>query len=266
MTSVVTAAYTSGATYALNHARIAWNSHTFGLTSAAIDASSTATDYVDDGPLRTNTYEKWRPTSSGSWRVDLGSAKDVDCVALLGDFSGVQITVEYSTNDSTWTTFATAETGTADPIIFLDSTKTARYWRVSFDAAANLTVAYICEVLEMQRPFFGGVTPTILSRQTAIRSSKSRGGQFIDQDIIASGYGSEWAWDNLTPSWYRTNFEPLVEHLRTRPAFWCWNLDGYADDIVYGWVNSDIAPSQQAKTSGGRYAVNLGITAVGPSE
>ena len=266
MTSVIDAAYTAAATYPLNHARVAWNSHTFGLTNADVAVSSTETNFIADGPLRTNSYEKWRPTAAGTWRVDLGSAKAVDCVALLGDFNTVGITIEYSSDDAAWSTFASAGTGSTDPIIFLDASVSARYWRVSFDAAASLAVIYICEVLEMQRPFFDGFSPTSLSRQTAIRSSKSRGGQFIDQDIIASGFQSSWAWDNLTPSWYRTNFDPLVEHLRTKPAFWCWNLDGYSGDIVYGWVNSDIAPNQQAKTAGGRYAVDLTVTAVGPSE
>jgi hypothetical protein len=263
MTAQITAAYTSGATYPLNYPRIAWDSYTFGLTNSDISVSSTATGFVADGPLRVNTYEKWRPTAAGTWRIDLGSARDVDCVALLGDFNGVGITIEYSSDDSAWTTFATAGTGDNDPIVFLDSTKTARYWRVSFDAAASLTVIYICEVLEMQRPFFDGYNP---SRQTAIRSSKTRGGQFIEQDIVSKGYRANWAFDNLTPSWYRANFEPAAKQLRTRPAFWFWNLEDYPEDTLYGWVNEDISPRQQAKTPGGRYATQFVVFGVGPSD
>jgi len=267
MSAVVSPSYLLSATYPLNHARIGYQSWAASLSASAVSASSTASGFPKDAPLRPDTYEVWKSTASGWWRVDLGQARSVDYVGILGELAGVTVTVEYSSNDFDWTTFSVAEAPDSNaPLMFLDSEVTARYWRVSLASAGALASVYIGQVLEMQRPFFGGHTPIPLSRTTEVRASMSRSGQFLAQDIVKTGYQGSMAWKNLMIDWYRENFEPLVLHLRTRPAFFIWNLDKYAGDTVYGWVTDDVSPSQLAQGRGGRMEVMMKITGVGYGE
>jgi hypothetical protein len=264
MSVIVTAGYTAAATYPLNHARIGYQNHLTGLAASAIAVTSELPGSPKDAPLRPDTYESWQPSSSGTWTVDLGTAKAVNYVGLVGGLRGISVTVQSSTDNSTWTNFATATTQTDDsPIMFLDASRTARYWRVTLGASAPLSVVYIGTVLEVMRPFFDGHSPLSLSRQTELRGAISRGGQFIAQDIVKRGFAGDMAWTNLTPTWYRTNFDPLVRHLRTLPAFFAWNALTYPQDIQYAWATGGVQPINVAQTPGGRVSVSLSLQGVG---
>lgn len=263
-----TTAYDNAATYALNHARIGYQSHAADLSPSAASATSSADGFPADAPLRPDTGERWKPDASNSTlTIDLGSAQTVDYVGVMGYMSGVTVTVQSSPDNSTWTTFSESAAMTEDgPVLFLDASRSARYWRIQLDGVAQIASVYIGEVLEMQRPFFGGNTPIPLARQTQLRSAMSRGGQFLGQDIVRTGYSGSMQWTNLKPAWYRSNVEPLVKHLRTRPAFVAWNIRDYPQDLIYAWSRDDIAPEQRAKTTTGLYDVTINWTGVGNSE
>lgn len=265
MTSVVTSAYTAAATYPLNHARIGYQSWTQGLTASSVVVSSELSDQPRDGPLRADTVDKWKAVSGAStWRVDLGAARAVDYVGLVVDAAGVQITVAYSDDDSTWTTFATAVTPTnGAPVLLLDASVSARYWRISVASPVALACVYIGQVLEVQRPFFDGFSPLSLSRNTDTTSSMTRGGQFVGQDIIRRGVSGSIELQNLKPDWYRESFDPLVQHLQTTPIFFAWNLLRAPNDINFCWVPDGIKPVMAAISPGGRVSVSVALNGIG---
>jgi hypothetical protein len=264
MSVIITAGYTAAATYPLNHARIGYQNWLAGLSASAVTVTSELPGSPKDAPLRPDTFESWKPSAAGTWTVDLGTARAVNYAGLVGQLKSVSVLVEYSTNNSTWSTFATSTTQADDsPIMLLDVTRTARYWRVTLGASASLAVVYLGTVLEVMRPFYDGHSPLPLSRQTELRGAISRGGQFIAQDIIKRGFAGDVSWSNLTPAWYRTNFDPLVKHLRTLPAFFAWNCLTYSQDIVYCWSTGDIKPVGVASTVGGRMSVSISLQGVG---
>lgn len=262
-----TSAYDSAASYPLNHARIGHQSWTQGLSTSAASATSQSQGFPADAALRPDTGERWRPIGSGTWTVDLGAARAVDYVGVMGYMAGVTVSVQSSPDGSSWTAFSDSASPANDgPVMFLDASRTARYWRVTVSSSADIASVYVGEVLEMQRPFFGGNTPMPLARQTQLRSSMSRGGQFLGQDMVRTGYAGSMQWTNLKPAWYRSNVEPLVQHLRTRPAFVAWNIRDYPGDLVYAWSQDNIAPEQRAKTPGGLYDVTINWVGVGNGE
>lgn len=263
MGAVLTAAYTSASTYPLNHARIGYQSWTDGLTTAAITASSEATNFPKDGPLTMDTIDGWKPTAAGTWAIDLGQARAVNYVGIVGALNGVAVTIHHSTNNVDWVLFSASTTPTDNgPLMFLDASISRRYWRITLGAVGTVFVVRIGTLLEMERPFFDGFSVPTLARQTEIRSSLTRGARFLGQDIIRYGFKTSFPWRNLTPSWYRTYFDPVVKHLRTLPAFFAWNLN-YPAEIVYGWSGEDIAPEQEAKTAGGVFNVAVNIRGLG---
>lgn len=265
MTSIVTAAYTAAATYPLNHARVGYQSWTQGLAASSVAVSSELPDKPRDGPLRADTVDKWKAVSGAStWRVDLGVARPVDYVGLVADAVGVQITVAYSADDITYTTFAAAVTpADSTPILLLDAAVSARYWRVSVASPVDLACVYIGQVLEMQRPFFDGFSPLSLSRNTDTTASMTRGGQFVGQDIIRRGVSGSFELNNLKPDWYRANFDPMVRHLRTLPIFFAWNLKSAAGDVNFCWSADPIKPAMVAQTPGGRVSVSVSLRGIG---
>ena len=267
MTSIVTAAYTSSSTYPLNHARIGYQNWCEGLAASSVVVSSELPDQPKDGPLRSDTTDKWRAVSGAStWRVDLGQARAVDYVGLVVATSSVQITVAYSSDDVSYTTFATALTPTdTSPIMLLDSTKAARYWRISVASPVTIAVVYIGQVLEFERPFFDGHSPMPLSRMVERTSSMTRGGQFVGQDVIRRGTMTNVAVNNLTPSWYRSNFDPLVRHLETKPVFFAWNLLKAQSDVSYAGSADPIQPALVSQTPGGRISVSMSLRGLGDS-
>jgi hypothetical protein len=265
MTSIITSAYTAAATYPLNHARVGYQNWCQGLAASAVVVSSELPDMPKDGPLRSDTTDKWRAVSGAStWRVDLGQARAVNYVGLVIATSGVQITVAYSTDDTNWTTFATALTPTdTSPILVLDSVKTARYWRISVASPVTVAVVYIGQVLELERPFFDGHSPMQLSRMVERTSSMTRGGQFVGQDVIRRGTMTSVSVNNLTPTWYKNSFDPLVRHLETQPIFWAWNLLRDPAGVSYAWSADPIQPVLVAQTPGGRVSVSMSLRGLG---
>lgn len=266
MPAIISAAYISAADFPLNHARIGYQSWGDGLTDAAVTASTSAAGFPKDAPLRPDTYELWKPTAGpATWVLDLGQDRAFDYVGIAGGLTGVLVTVATATAaaPAVWTTFAAAVTPTeGSPLLFLDASRTARYVRVTLGSIGSIASLYVGTILEMMRPFFDGFTPPNLARQAELRSSVSRGGQFIGQDILLYGFATAVQWNNLEPDWYRTNFDPVAKHLRTRPIFFAWNLE-YPAEIVYAWTGDRVQPVNAAKTPGGLMSVGFGLVGLG---
>lgn len=238
----------------LTHARIGYQTWTRDLAVTSVTVSSETADGPGDAPLRPDTYEYWEASSlPATWTVDLGAARDVDYVGIAGHTIGTQgasVLVEYSTDNATWLPFS-AETapGTDAPILFLDDTTFARYWRVTIDGQNSpgdpprVGVIYIGEVLAMQRMIYGGHTPITLGRDTVLKNAMSRGGQFLGQNIRRMGVATDVAFRHLEAAWYRANFDPFVKAARQYPYFFAWRPATYPQEVGYVWTPQNIEPS-----------------------
>ena len=239
----------------LNHARIGYQNLAFGLTPTA---SSAAAGHPAIAATYPTTFEFWTPTAlPATWTVDLGSARIVDYLGMVGDMNGCTVALQSSTNNSTWTTRET-RTGLTNRInLFLISPITARYWRLSITVAIpRLAVAYIGQALAMQRKIYQGHTPLTLSRDTELSNNMSEGGQYLGRSIIRKGASTSADWKNLRAAWYRANFDPFVKSAREYPFFIGWRPEQYPSELGFVWTGGDIAPDN----SGPRDFMSVGMS------
>lgn len=226
----------------LNHARIGYQNLTYGLTPTA---STSAAGHPATAATYPTTFEYWTPTAlPATWSVDLGSAKAVDYLGMVGDMNGCTVALQSSTDNSTWTTQET-RTGLTDRInLFLISSVTARYWRLSVSVAFPLlSVVYLGQALAMQRKIYQGHTPLTLSRETELSNNMSEGGQYLGRSIIRKGASTSTEWQHLKADWYRANFDPFVKSARTAPFFIGWRPQQYPAELGFVWTGGDISPS-----------------------
>ncbi len=254
--------------YPLNHARILYES------IATIDnaiGSSEAAGFPAVSAVNSDTYEYWKPvTMPATFTVDAGVAKDVDAVGIAAHSfatDNVTITIEYSTDGSTWSGVSTGSFGAQDgtPVLALFDSVYARYWRITFagSTAPQIGVIYIGQALQMQRPFYGGHTPINLGRVTDYIGNMSEGGQILGTFVIRKGTKTQYDWNNLTAAWVRETFDPFIRAVRgARPFFLAWNALTFPREVGYLIVGEDIRPSN----TGTRDLMQVGFTAQGLSD
>jgi hypothetical protein len=225
----------------LNHARIGYDNLAFGLTPTA---STSAAGHPAISATYPTTFEFWTPTAlPATWAVDFGTAKEIDFFGLVGDMNGCTITIESSTNNSTWTAQDTRTAITDRINMFLFAPVTARYWRLSVSVAIPLlAVAYIGKTLAMQRKIYQGHTPLTLSRETELSNNTSEGGQYLGRSIIRKGASTSTDWQHLKADWYRANFDPFVKSAREYPFFIGWRPQQYPKELGFVWTGGDISP------------------------
>ena len=251
----------------LRHSRIGHKTWTRERAPSDVTASSEDSGFPADAPLRPDTYERWRPSSTSStWEIDLKTARPVSYVGIgahtIGT-SGAAITVEYSDDAYTWDEFGEFSPSDNTAIMFLAEEVEARYWRLSLEGGApEIGVIYIGPVLAMQRPIYGGHSPITLSRQTTIRTIRSRSGQFLGQDFRRRGYQTSVSFSNLEPAWLRREFDPFIEDARIYPYFFAWRPTTYPREVAYVWTADDIVP----QNSGTRELMDVSWDMVGFDE
>jgi hypothetical protein len=243
----------------LNHARIGYENLAFGLTPTA---SSAATGHPAIAATYPTTYEFWQPTAlPATWAVDLGSAKAVDYLGMVGDMEGctvaLQSSVETPMGEGSWTTQETRTSLTDRINLFLIAPVTARFWRLSISVAIpRLAVIYIGQALAMQRKIYQGHTPLTLSRETELSNNMSEGGQYLGRSIIRKGASTSADWQHLKAAWYRANFDPFVKSAREHPFFIGWRPEQYPAELGFVWTGGDIAPDN----SGPRDFMSVGMS------
>ena len=242
-------------TIPLTHSRIGIESIT---RTGTVTASSAANGFPASAAKNPLTWQFWRPTSVPAWwKVDAGSAQSVDYVGIAAHtLSSNTVAVEYSDDDSNWTTLISHSPTDNSPIMFLFEAVTARYWRIVIGGiVASVGVVYIGKVLEMQRACYSGLTPINFNRSTIIRPNRSEGGQWLGRSVIREGSSMSVSYRHLDYDWYKDNFDPFVEQARIYPFFFAWRPEGYPETVGYVWTTDDIAPS----TMGIRDLVQVGF-------
>lgn len=233
----------------LTQARIGHATITRGGT---LSASGEQVGFEADAALNPLTYEFWKPDAlPATWRIDAGSAVSVDYFGIAAHTmgtDGASVKPQFSDNDSVWNDITgVAAHAPADdgPILFLFAAESHRYWRIEVTGSTepSIGVVFIGAALAMTRPIYGGHSPLDLSRKTVIRPHQSERGQFLGRSVVRSGFGTDFAWNHLTPTFYRTEFDPFVEDARCFPFFIGWRPSTFTDSVGYVWTAQDIQPS-----------------------
>ena len=232
--------------FPLTHAMIGYKTI---CTAANVLASSQAAGCPASDAVNIFTNEYWRPdVLPATWTVDAGTGVNTDYIGIaahtLGT-SGASIEIFYSTDGVAWTSlFAFAPVDNA-PIMLIYEPILARYWRIEVTGVSipRLGVIYVGQMLQMQRPIYGGHAPITLSRDTTIFNQMSESGQFMARSITRQGNSTTYAWKNLTALWYRQYFDPFVKAVRRVPFFIAWRPIDFPTEVGFVWTKTDPKPS-----------------------
>ena len=245
--------------FPLTHARIGYRRISGSVGASSETAGSPAS--AANNPL---TYTFWQPASvTATWEIDAGSPQSVDYLGIAAHTiadNNNSVAAQYW-NGSTWVTLLDTNPGDNRPIMLLFEGVTAQRFRVLITGGTppRIGVIWFGLSLAMERPIYGGHSPINLARQTVTKNNVSERGQWLGRSIVRSGSAASFQWQNLTADWYRANFDPLVKHLRTEPAFIAWRPLSFPSETAYIWTNEDIAPSN----TGTRNLMSVSLNAEG---
>src|SRR5690554_6527731 len=235
--------------FPLGHARILWDSILVGgsSTQAAL--------------LTPDTYQRWRPSGSGSATLTAPSTQSIDAIGIAGSYAGVTLTVQVSSSTGgSFTTVATlTPTDNKAILVLLDNPVTARRIRLQVSGACEVITVSAGMALQMQRPIFGGHTPDNMATATEYSNRISQSGQFLARDIVRQGLDLNYSFSNLTDTWVREYFEPFRIHAQRLPFFIAWRPDRYPEDCAYAWATDDIQPQNNSQ----RNLMDIQISAQG---
>lgn len=229
-------------------ARIAWDKEEPLTTQAS---SEVFPAYRKESANNELTYSAWKPLTGDDefWGVIFQEAKTINyCGIAAHTLADVGASVKVQYFDEGWIDIAGAEVLPTDnrPILFLFEDILDSSFRILISGgneAPRIGVIQFGRTLTMQRGIYGGHTPITLSRDTVVRPNVSEAGQWLGRSIVRAGSSTEFSWQHLTAPWYRQNFEPFVEHARTKPFFIAWRPSQYPDEVGYVWTEQDIKPS-----------------------
>lgn len=252
----------------LTHARIG---HASITRTGELAASGDQAGFEADAAVNPLTYESWKPDAlPATWRIDAGEAVTVDYVGIaahtLGT-DGATVIPQESDDDSAWSdvTGISAHSPSDDgPILFLFAGESHRYWRIRITGSTipSVGVVFIGASLAMERPFYGGHSPLDLSRRTVMRPQKSERGQFLGRAIVRGGFGTDVAWQHLTPTFIRDEFDLFVEEAKRYPFFFAWRPSTFPESVGYVWTGQDIQPSNMG-TGPGLMQVSFSLEGLG---
>ena len=191
------------------------------------------------------TVRRWRANLVTSWiQADYFGEQDVDYIGINAhNLSGKTVEIFFN-GESAPTIQYIPGTNEALMILFDKIDLTSLRIEITGSDYAEIGVIFFGKVLEIPMPIdYNGLSPIQLSRKTKIMSRISDSGQFLSKTIINKGYEAKFKWLYLDDTWYRNYFDPFVVQALTRPFFIAWCPDSFPNEVVYGWVDEDIAPT-----------------------
>lgn len=252
--------------YPLSHPRIGWR-NLLTDSGSTVTVSSELGDNLKENAYDGLTYDYWQPSLLPAFiRVDAGTAAEVDYVGLAAHTLGTNantVDVQYSDDDTSWTTQQTFSPSNDEPIMALFTPRTHRYWRVRISGGTGnplLGVVNIGKVLEVQRRYYAGATPPPLGVTATLLPTRSENGQFLGRSLRRTGVEADVTLENLTATWVRSQIKPFAQHALTGGYFFAWYPSKYPNEIAYVWTNEPIVP--QNTGPGDLMSVSFPITGV----
>lgn len=241
-----------------------------GWQSIITTSNFSVTSETDDRPAlnlwnpdTTALWESDTPPTDGIINIDIAnSAMDpIDYIGIARHnfgTAGIQYVLQNSTDDVTYTDVTTARTPTDDRAIveYFDQS-TAEFWRLQLDCPSTApTIAHIKlgEALILQRPMYVGHKPETLAEYCQSITNVSDTGQYLGQVVTRRWQRGACKQQNTAPDWVRTYLVPFIQHTKLSrdddgtpqgPFFYAWRPAAYPLEVIYGWVDGNIVPSNQ---------------------
>lgn len=191
--------------------------------------------------------------SSASLRMDTfaAAAGDVMCIAAHNLWSGGgRITFEHDSNaDDTFTSIGSVEPTDNSPIMFIFEPITSARWRITVDRGVlpEIGVFRIGDALQMERPFYGGFSPSRMARNTEVIGNISGSGELLGRSKKRTTLTGSYQWQNLTYAWVRANLDGprgLIQAMEAEPCFIAWR-PSVTQDVDYVMRGQATPPQAQ---------------------
>ena len=231
----------------------------FTASGVTVTASGDATGYEKENAYDWKQYDWWKHEITGiSWlRASFGGAQDADYMAVYGhnlhDVGG-SVKPQYSTNGGgDWIDADTVVSPTdGNTIVFTFASISAADWRayiVTSTGEAVIAGIMIGEALELNRDVTSGFKPPTLSPDIESKTAMSELGVNLGVSNIRTGVSGTLSLSNVSASWVRTEWLPLIAHLNSGyPCVFSWDNTNYPDEACLIWkANAVGKPSQISK-------------------
>ena len=259
MTLVISTAQASAIATAGNTDRplILWdNSYVQGCTiSQSLGTVQTSVQFLKTP----STWDFWSSLPNGSgdadFQMDMGSAVDVDCVAIASHNAfdvATSVVVQWSTSGAgPWTTIGASPTLSNNSSIgWHFVSQSARYWRLLFSGVGladivRVGTVYVGGCIQIPRKVLRGVAPAITPTNVELESNVTMGGHLVSTAEIRKSSSMQLAF-NLIPSTYvrATAWINFQNHFNSgEPIFIAWRPSGYPQDFHYAWRDGGVIRS-----------------------
>jgi hypothetical protein len=132
------------------------------------------------------------------------------------------------------------------PIIFRFTPQAITQIRVRLrpgNAAPRAAVLYVGALLVMQRRIYVNHRPVSYAVNTDTVNAMSENGSFLGRIVMREMVQTDADFTNLTPTWYRTYFDPFAIAAREAPFFFAWRPGTYPDEVGFMWVTDNPIPN-----------------------
>ncbi len=228
--------------FPLTHARIMHSN--LWLSGGTATASTTATNYLADGPMNSLTYERWKPTTNtATWQYTHTVSGECGCAGIaahtLGT-TGSSIKFQYYSGGWTDLTDWTQITSNEPIMAFWDDVMATQFRVVvAFSTAPELGVVKFGTSLAMERPLYAGHSPLDLARVATLRGNESETGEFLGRSVLRTHNSASFSWQHLTAGWIRLHWPSLQRGIEKEPFFIAWRPSSFD---TAGYMKADSSP------------------------
>lgn len=240
------------------------------FTTGTLTVSSQVADYPKENLLGEGTTKYWSPSSLPGWaKVDLGSAKSVDCAAVVGHdlfTNGCTVTLQRSSNNSIWTDVISVTPDSNATLFLLFTSVSARFWRLYITGSDEPFVAVV--LLGERLTFPAGIkapyTPTWLCHSYELLTATTLGGQFQGNRVNRMGGKTNINLVSVERDFVEEQLLPFREHYNTGKAFiFAANPTDFKKDVGYVWRTENAVMSPTFDTNGSWMSASMEVYVYG---
>lgn len=226
------------------------------ITISNVSADSADVNFPASNLANNSTRLKWLGEASSADQyivVNLsGNTEEIDYLAIARHNMGsglfpvsVEVLTDAAESPTLWTeVVADVILPNDGPAIFRFDPVVAEAIRFrmqpsSLDLDPTIAVMYVGKLLVMQRRLYVGHEPATYGRVTKVTNGRSESGNFLGRIVLNEQVRSSAAFNNLTPSWWRTYLDPFLIAGKEQPFFFAWRPSSYPRECGFMWLTND---------------------------
>jgi hypothetical protein len=199
--------------------------------------------FIYRNALNTNQFPATRSTFT---IVSHQNEEPLDCGGIgvcRADRSGT-VTAQYSADGVNWTTATNLSFAKDRTAAVTFEPATALYWRAVFDAPTSVGVVKIGKALHMDQRNYADVSPPPFNQTDSRRPASLSRGQWLGRHTHGRRSSASYRSTHIGMQWVKENALDLFEALRDGDGvFYLWRPEKYPGDVIYGFLASDINPT-----------------------